>query len=111
MPPLSFDWDIFISYAHIDNEHYSDIPQGWIDSLHERLEKRLPQLLGNPPRIWRDRKLGGNDVFNDTIKEQLAKTAIFLPVLSPRYLESSSCRTEVEHFTHFAKQQGGIQVG
>jgi hypothetical protein len=61
MPP--FDWDIFISYAHIDNGHYADIPQGWIDYLHERLNIRLAQLLGQPPRIWRDRKLAGNDVF------------------------------------------------
>jgi len=111
MPPLSFNWDIFISYAHIDNEHYSDVPHGWIEYLHERLDVRLAQLLGKPPRIWRDRKLAGNDVFNDTIKEQLAKTAIFLAVLSPRYCESPSCRAEVEDFTRFAKEQGGIQVG
>ncbi len=111
MPPLSFDWDIFISYAHIDNEHYSDIPQGWIDYLDERLKVDLASGLGRPLRIWRDRKLTGSDAFNDTIKERLAKAAIFLAVLSPRYLESPSCRVEVEHFTRFAKEQGGIQVG
>ncbi len=111
MPPLSFDWDIFISYAHLDNAHFSDIPQGWIEYLHERLDVRLAQLLGKPPRIWRDRKLAGIDVFNDTIKEQLAKTVIFLPVLSPRYCESPACRAEVEDFTRFAKEQGSIRVG
>jgi hypothetical protein len=109
MPP--FDWDIFISYAHLDNAHFSDIPQGWIEYLHERLDIRLAMLLGKPPRIWRDRKLASNDVFTDTIKEQLAKTAIFLAVLSPRYCESPACRSEVEDFTRFAKQQGGIRVG
>jgi hypothetical protein len=110
MPPVGFDWDIFISYAHIDNTHFSDIPHGWIDVLHERLDIRLAQLLGQSPRIWRDRKLSGNDVFNDTIKKELAKAAIFVAVLSPRYLESSSCRAEVADFTRFAEQQGGLRV-
>jgi hypothetical protein len=84
MPPLSFDWDIFISYAHIDNEHYSDIPHGWIDYLDERLKVDLASGLGRPLRIWRDPKLTGSDAFNNTIKERLAKAAIFLAVLSPR---------------------------
>ncbi len=111
MLPPGFDWDIFISYAHIDNEHFSDLPQGWIDYLHERLEIRLANLLGQPAKIWRDRKLSNTDIFNDAIKEQLAKTAIFLAVLSPRYCDSPACRAEVEDFTRFAKQQGGIRVG
>ncbi|MGE0682140.1 MAG: hypothetical protein AB7P69_14735 [Candidatus Binatia bacterium] len=50
MESLRFEWDIFISNAHIDNEHYPDIPHGWIDYLHERLNVRLAQLLGKPPR-------------------------------------------------------------
>ncbi len=87
------EWDIFISYAHIDNQHYSDIPQGWIDYLQERLEIRLAQLLGRTPNIWRDRKkLRGNLDFQDEINDDLAKVAVFVSVLSPRYLESDSCQ-------------------
>jgi hypothetical protein len=105
-----WDWDIFISYAHIDNQHYSDIPQGWIDYLQERLEIRLAQLLGRTPNIWRDRKkLRGNLEFQDQINDDLAKVAVFVAVLSPRYLESTSCRAEVEAFTRAAEQQGGIR--
>ena len=111
MPPVNFEWDIFISYAHIDNAHFSDIPYGWIDVLHERLNVRLAHLLGQEPRIWRDSKLAGSDIFNDQIKAVLAKTALFVAVLSPRYLKSPACRAEVEDFTRLAKQQGGIRVG
>ena len=108
----TFAWDIFISYAHIDNQHYSDIPQGWIDYLQERLEIRLAQLLGRTPNIWRDRKkLRGNLEFQDQINDDLAKVAVFVAVLSPRYLESTSCRAEVEAFTRAAEQQGGIRRG
>jgi TIR domain len=106
------EWDIFISYTHIDNQHYPGIPQGWIDDLQERLEIRLAQLLGRTPHIWRDRKqLRGNIVFQDEINDDLAKVSVFVSVLSPRYLESDSCQAEVKAFTRIAKQQGGIRRG
>jgi uncharacterized protein DUF4062 len=111
MPPVSFEWDIFISYAHIDNLHFPDIPYGWIDYLQKNLDVRLAQFLGRRPQMWRDPTLAGNDVFDETIKEKLAKTAIFVAVLSPRYLESPSCRAEVADFTRFAEEQGGIRIG
>jgi hypothetical protein len=53
-----YENDVFISYAHIDNQLFSGVTKGWIDYLHERLEIRLAQLLGKTPHIWRDRKLG-----------------------------------------------------
>jgi len=84
-------WDIFISYAHIDNQHYSGIPQGWVDYLQERLEIRLAQLLGRPPRIWRDtRNLRGNLNFQNQINNDLADVAVFISILSPRYLNRNS---------------------
>jgi TIR domain-containing protein len=96
MATPNFEYDLFISYAHIDNQYYSGVPQGWVDYLHERLQVSLSRRLGRAPRIWRDRKLRGNEVFDDEIKQTLASTAIFLPVMSPRYLESTSCRAEVQ---------------
>ena len=112
MPRQIGMWDIFISYAHIDNQRYSEIPLGWIDYLQERLEIRLAQLLGRSPNIWRDRaNLRGNDTFQEAINADLAKVAVFISVLSPRYLESSSCRAEVEEFSRVAEQQGGIRIG
>src|SRR5918996_6033307 len=103
--------DIFISYAHIDNQHFSGVENGWIDYLHERLEMRLAQLLGRPPSIWRDRKLAGNDVFNNAIMTELEKSAVIVSVFSPRYITSSSCCDEVESFCRYAEQQGGITIG
>ena len=106
----SFGNHVFISYAHIDNEHFSGTSSGWIDLLHERLEIRLAQLLGRPPKIWRDRKLAGNDVFNDTIVIELSKTAIFLSVLTPRYVQSTSCHRELQDFFRLAAQTGGVRL-
>lgn len=107
---LQFENDVFISYAHIDNARFTGIEKGWIDHLHERLEICLAQELGKSPKIWRDRKLGGNDVFNDTIVIELSKTAILLPVISPRYLQSSSCRRELDDFCRLAEEEGGLRL-
>jgi hypothetical protein len=108
---LSFENQLFISYSHIDNGHVPEVSKGWIDLLHERLNWRLPQLLGAPVKIWRDRKLAGNDVFNETIVIELSKTAILVSVISPRYLQSSACRQELEDFFRFASQNGGLRIG
>jgi len=101
---------IFISYAHIDNTHFSGAAKGWIDLLHERLEIRLAQLLGKKPNVWRDPELKGNDVFNDTIVIELSKTAILLSIISPRYLQSTSCRQELEHFFRHAARSAGVRL-
>ena len=84
MPTPNFEYDLFISYAHIDNQHYSGVPQGWVDYLHERLQVSLSRRLGRAPRIWRDRKLRGNDVFDDEIKQTLANAAIPSPAHAAR---------------------------
>jgi hypothetical protein len=106
----SFENHLFISYAHIDNQPLAEGLKGWVDTLHERLAIRLAQLLGKPPKIWRDRKLAGNDIFNDVIVIELSKTAILLSVLSPRYLQSPACRGEINDFFRLAAQGGGIRV-
>ncbi len=109
-PVLSFENQLFISYAHIDNGHVPEVSKGWIDLLHEGLNWRLPQLLGGPVKIWRDLKLAGNDVFNETIVIELSKSAILISIISPRYLQSSACRKELEDFFRFADQKGGLRI-
>ncbi|HEY6968924.1 MAG TPA: toll/interleukin-1 receptor domain-containing protein [Candidatus Angelobacter sp.] len=107
----NFEYDAFISYAHLDNEHPKDTPQGWIDKLHEILRQRLSMALGRETRIWRDLKLSGNDDFNETIVTELAKTAVLVSVLTPRYVNSNSCRQELQQFLRVASGNTGIQIG
>lgn len=102
---------VFISYAHIDNSHFTGTEKGWIDLLHERLEIRLAMLLGRSPTIWRDSKLRGHDDFNTTIALELAQSEILFSVVTPRYVESASCREEIESFLQSAAQTGGVQSG
>jgi len=109
MKPLSFDWDIFISYAHIDNARFTGVEKGWIDHLHERLGICLAQELGRPPKIWRDPEIG-NRTIPGAILIELENTAILLAVISPRYLQSSSCRSELDQFLRLAAENGGLQL-
>lgn len=103
--------DIFISYAHIDNQPLAEGLRGWVEILHERLRIRLGQLLGEEASIWRDRKLQGNDVFAETLAEQLSRVAILVSVLSPRYVKSEWCMKELEEFCKHASRGGALAVG
>lgn len=106
-----YEDDIFISYAHIDNQPLVEGQKGWITSFHQALEIRLGQLLGDRPVFWRDESdLRGNDYFDDAIVIRLPKVAILLTVLTPRYVKSDWCRREVEEFQRLAERTGGLRV-
>jgi hypothetical protein len=108
---MNFEKDLFISYAHIDNQPLSPEEAGWVSRFHERLEAMLDMRMGKKVCIWRDSKLAGNDVFSDEIVSQFPKTAVLLSVVSPRYVGSDWCKREVEAFCNAAKQSLGVQVG
>jgi hypothetical protein len=105
---MSFDCDAFISYCHIDNVGLVDGSKGWITNLHRALEIRVGQLLGEKPEIWRDPKLTGNDIFENTLVEQLKRVAVLVTIVSPRYVKSEWTRRELVAFWKAAEAQGGV---
>jgi hypothetical protein len=105
---MSYDCDAFISYSHIDNVGLVEGSKGWITNLHRALEIRVGQLLGEKPEIWRDPKLTGNDVFENTLVEQLKRVAILVTIVSPRYIKSEWTRRELIEFWKAAEAQGGV---
>jgi len=107
---MPFDKQVFISYAHIDNEPLSENQQGWITRFHTSLSAMLGMRLGRKAEIWRDIKLSGNDIFADEILQQFPKTALLISVLSPRYVESEWCTREVQEFCKTAQTTGGVLV-
>lgn len=108
---MKFENDIFVSYAHIDDQPLIEGQKGWITSFHRVLEIRLGQLLGRHPRIWRDPKLQGNDVFADRLVERLPRVAIIASIVSPRYLKSEWCLRELREFQKASAATGGMRVG
>lgn len=108
---MNYEKDVFISYAHLDNQPLTPEQQGWVSQFHASLERALTWNLGHKAAIWRDRKLCGNDIFPQEIVAQLANVAILVSVLSPCYVESEWCRREVEEFCKAAEHNGKIVVG
>ena len=73
---MEFAGDAFISYAHLDNVELVEGRKGWVANFHRALEVRVGQLLGKSPKIWRDPKLSGNDLFAETLVDRLKQVAL-----------------------------------
>lgn len=96
---MEYDYDLFISYAHIDDLSPFGEEKGWIDLLHERLSVLLAQALGYEPRIWRDgHRLQGNDELSGAIGAGVTRSLLLVPIISPRYVQSDWCNREMESF-------------
>jgi len=107
---MPFDLHAFISYAHLDNEPLEPGQPGWVSRFHAVLKTRLSQRLGEPARLWRDDKLRGDDVFDDEIRQQLPRAALLVSILTPRYVRSGWCKSELDGFAAAAAATGGVQV-
>jgi hypothetical protein len=108
---MNFENDIFVSYAHIDDQALVEGQKGWISSFHRALEVRLAQLLGREPRIWRDPKLQGNDIYSDRLVQCLPGVALLVSVVSPRYVRSDWCMRELKEFVKATSTTGGTRRG
>jgi hypothetical protein len=107
---MQFPTDIFISYAHIDDESLIQNQKGWISEFHRALDIRLAQLLGRRPVIWRDDSLQGNHVFDKQIVDQFSKVAIMISIITPRYVKSDWCIKEVDEFYNASQTNIGFTV-
>ena len=102
---MEYEYDLFISYAHIDDLSPFGEEKGWIDLLHERLSVLLAQALGYEPRIWRDgHRLQGNDELSGAIGAGVTRSLLLVPIISPRYVQSDWCNREMEAF-HAAQRE------
>ena len=99
--------DVFISYAHLDNQALTERDAGWVSAFHEALTKRLGEVWGRAPRIWRDPKLQGNDVFDSLLDERCRNAAVLVSVVTPRYVNSDWCLRELNGFWQAAEAGAG----
>ncbi|MBN8443770.1 MAG: toll/interleukin-1 receptor domain-containing protein, partial [Thauera sp.] len=102
--------DVFISYAHIDNQPLLADTKGWVTVFHDALQQLLSRFKGSNALIWRDPKLAGNDVLWREIEARIAEAAVLVTVLSPRYVSSPSCSEEIQSFCRSAERTGGLVI-
>lgn len=93
-----FAHDVFVSYAHLDNEAV-DGP-GWVDILLDRLRQDLQRRLGSRELdIFVDHALiRSNLSLSSQLLDAARSSAALLVVMSPSYLRSSWCDRERRAF-------------
>lgn len=103
-----FTYDVFISYRHNDNMF-----DGWVSEFVTNLQKELRATIKHPVRIYFDKspdeRLGETHVVKDTIDEKLS-TAIFIPIISQTYCDTSSYAWQHE-FLAFKSAARQDQIG
>jgi len=110
-----FEHDLFVSYAHVDD--LPDRPdleeqKGWVERFASRLSVALLKRLGEHVDVWRDPRLKRSERFEPVIDTAVRGSALFLSLLSNRYLKSESCRRELEAFVEAAAaSELGLGVG
>jgi len=88
-----FKYDVFLSYAHIDNSTTNDNDDGWITKFYKHFKLLLDRYLEgtNTAEIWCDHELRKNYAFDDRIENVVENSAIFLAFTSNGFYRSEYC--------------------
>jgi len=95
-----YEHDIFINYAHVDNEPTPGANEGWVSSLAKGLKNLLAKKLGRSDAfsLWMDYRLSPHKPITSEIMKTIEQAAILIVILSPGYLASEWCRRERNTF-------------
>ncbi|MBM2812359.1 MAG: hypothetical protein HW416_3118 [Chloroflexi bacterium] len=96
------DAAVFVSYVHADDQAES----GRIVRLGRDIAERYRLLTGEELETFIDRDLRWGDEWRARLKQQLARTTFFVPIITPRFLHSEACRGEVLTFGAAADSAG-----
>ncbi len=111
----SESFDIFVSYAHVDDQALSGAEMGWVSYFMRDLRVLLAQHLGRDDsfHIWFDQNaLRGAHDLDSQIEGVLGSTNTILMLLSPGYFASDWCMQEQKAFIkhHDKDLEGRIVV-
>jgi hypothetical protein len=93
----------FISYSRADDANDGN----FISDLRDRLETEVQSQTGEPFRIFQDTKdilLGNN--WKKALHDALDEVVFLMPVMTPNFFGSESCREEVKYFSEREKRLG-----
>lgn len=91
--------DVFISYAHADDEVPSGAKYGWVTTFADELKKRLRSKLGGEgARVWMDWQLHANDQVTETLLDTVLQSRTLVLFMSPGYARSVWCQHELGQF-------------
>jgi len=86
---------VFISYHRADNDAYDGIAT----KLHALLPQRYEARTGTPMDAYLDTESNvGGELWHDRMIREAAAAAVFLPLVTMRYLKSKHCIQELHAF-------------
>lgn len=105
--------DIFISFAHLDNQPVTQGEKGWITHWVTHLRNEVGRKLGRAEylNLWMDFRLQGNQAITPEIENTLRASKTLVILLSKSWLESTWCQHELAFFSqHAATRENRIFV-
>jgi|GEM_PF-2750012 len=102
-----FDYDIFISFSHQDNEPRPGQTTGWVERFVDYLKWWLSDRRGlTGLEVWWDkRRLTGVTELDSRIERDLGRTALLVVLHSENYRDSEYCEQELSWFVAAARSQ------
>ncbi len=103
-----FTHDLFVSYAHADDEPVAGAEQGFVSQLVSDLRKEAGRKVGSALDVWWDHhQLAGDSPVTPEIVQAAAGAAAILMVVSLAYLRSEWCGRERSTFLGALNARGG----
>jgi hypothetical protein len=110
----TFDYDVFVSYAHAEVETKAPLIRDWSRNVAGRLSDLLATALnvqGSSPEsevqvFLDDRVLVSGQPLTQTLREKAQRSALLLVLMSPLYPRKTWCLNELEWFFEKAAQDG-----
>ncbi len=102
-----YKYDIFVSYAHVDDDLLPGAEKGWVTTLVETLTTKLGQRLGRTYAytLWKDELLKKREKITGQILDALQQSATIVVIFSPAYVASEWCVRELNSFLEFIKHR------
>ena len=96
----------FFSYSREDDQD----SEGALTILRRRIQNELAGQLGRPRhmlRIWQDvEAIAAGTLWHSQIENAVAEAVFFIPIVSPRALNSTYCKEEFQKFLEREKALG-----
>ena len=85
----------FWSYARLNDNNN----QGRLSALRKIIEDAIAERRGRPIKVWQDANdIPSGSAWAKTIARTIGETTFFIPIVSPRFLESQYCLEEIKLF-------------
>ena len=102
--------EVLLNYAAIDDQPLLEGKPGWVSQLHRNLEVRIEQLSGEKVGIVRLPEAFRSPTVTAEVLDHLPLVKAMISVVSPPFIKSEICRSEVEQFWRIAERTGGQWV-